>query len=122
MTRAQLQQKLDEKFAEVDTNKDGAITKAESDSHREAMKKEWAAKRAERHNERFTAMDTDKNGQIGNAEFEAAHAARAAKWGDGKRGDRKIMRGPHMGHGVMRGEMFAKLDANRSKTHTSALH
>src|SRR3546814_4234608 len=44
MTRAQLQQKLDEKFAEVDTNKDGAITKAESDAHREAMKKEWAAK------------------------------------------------------------------------------
>src|SRR3546814_3486199 len=64
MTRAQLQQKLDEKFAEVDTNKDGAITKAESDAHREAMKKEWAAKRAERHNERFTAMGTDKNGHI----------------------------------------------------------
>src|SRR3546814_9200720 len=94
------------------------------------MKKEWAAKRAERHNERFTAMDTDKNGQISKAEFDAAHAARAEKWGDGKRGDRKIMRGHHMGHGEMRGDMFAKLDANsdgkvtkaeRSEEHTSEL-
>lgn len=120
MTRAQLQQKLDEKFAKIDTNKDGAITKAESDAHREAMKKEWAAKRAERHNERFTAMDTDKDGQISKAEFDAAHAARAEKWGDGKRGDRKIMRGHHMGNGEMRGDMFAKLDANSDGKVTKA--
>src|SRR3546814_17367824 len=65
----------------------------------------WAAKRAERHNERFTAMDTDKNGQISKAEFDAAHAARAEKWGDSKRGDRKLMRGHPMGHGEMRGDM-----------------
>src|SRR3546814_14318324 len=109
MTRAQLQQKLDEKFAEVDTNKDGAITKAESDAHREAMKKEWAAKRAERHNERFTAMDTDKNGQISKAEFDAAHAARPEQWGDGKRADRTIMSGHHMRHGESPREMLAKI-------------
>src|SRR3546814_7239054 len=80
----------------------------------------WAAKRAERHNERFTAMDTDKNGQISKAEFDAAHAARAEKWGDSKRGDRKIMRGHHMGHGEMRGDMFAKLDANSDGKETKA--
>src|SRR3546814_8076147 len=68
MTRAQLQQKLDEKFAEVDTNKDGAITKAESDARRAALKKEGAATRAERTHESFTALDNDKNGQITKAE------------------------------------------------------
>src|SRR3546814_18755663 len=65
-------------------------------------------------------MDTDKNGQISKAELDAAHAARAEKWGDGKRGDRKIMRGHHMGHGEMRGDMFATLAANSDGKVTKA--
>lgn len=122
-TRVELQQKLDQKFAEIDTNKDGAITKAEADAHRETMKKKWAEKRTERRAERFSAMDADKNGQISKSEYDAAGAARAQKWADARKdseGRRGMMRHHGMGHGMKHGDMFARLDANTDGKVTKA--
>lgn len=118
VTRAELQKKIADKFAAIDTNKDGGITKAEFDAHHEAMKKEWAEKRAKRQDERFAMMDTDKNGQISKAEYDAHNAARAEKreeWhkdrGDGRDGGHRGHHGMMMG-GRMGGDHFARMDAN----------
>jgi Ca2+-binding EF-hand superfamily protein len=114
-TRAQVQAKVQEHFAKLDTNKDGAITQAEFDAHRAAMKTEWQAKRAERRAEMFGKLDTDKNGQLSKAEFNAPRPDRGEGKGDGEH--RGHWRGHHggMGGGMMMGggDMFARLDANK---------
>ena len=126
-TRAELQKTLEQKFAEIDANKDGVITKAEADAQREKMKKQWAEKRTERRDERFAAMDANKDGQISKAEFDAAHAARSQKWADARKeglredgdGDRKFGRHGMRGH-MNGGDMFARLDANKDGKVTRA--
>lgn len=116
-TRAELQKDLAERFAAIDTNKDGVIVQAEADAHREAMKKQWAERRDKRHAEHFAAMDTNKDNQISKAEFDAFHAARAEKRADGDRkggagddrqGHRHGMKG-HWGGG----DLIARADANK---------
>jgi Ca2+-binding EF-hand superfamily protein len=62
LTRAQLVQKLDERFAALDTNKDGVITKDELQAARKA-----------RHDARFARLDKDGNGSISREEFDAGH-------------------------------------------------
>jgi Ca2+-binding EF-hand superfamily protein len=114
-TRTQVQAKIKEHFAKVDANKDGAITKAEADAARAAMKAEWQKKRGERRAEMFGKLDTDKNGQLSQAEFNAPRSDRAKN--DGERGGKwRGHRGGHhggMGMGRMGGGMFERLDANK---------
>jgi hypothetical protein len=99
-TRAEVEVRVKEHFAEVDKNKDGAITKEEADSFR-------TAKRAEMHDKRFEMMDANKDGQISREEFDAPR---------GDKGDKGHRMGGmhHRGMGMMRdhGDMFAKADAN----------
>jgi hypothetical protein len=97
-TRAEVEAKVKAHFAEVDANKDGAITKEEADAFR-------GAKRGELRDKRFAALDTDKNGQISRQEFDAP---RADKGGDGHRMHGRHHRGMMMGHG----KMFARADAD----------
>ncbi len=111
-TRAEVQAKVQEHFAKVDANKDGAITQAEFDAHRAAMKAEWQGKRAERRAEMFGKLDIDKNGQLSQAEFNAPRPDRGE--GEHRGGHR---RGHHMGGMAMMGgkggDWFARLDANK---------
>ena len=107
LTKAELTAALDKRFAQLDTDNDGRITKEERDAAHQA-----------RFEQRFKAMDTDGNGQISQAEMKAAHEARremrgahrGMQHGDGHRG------GMHggFGHGM------AKADANNDGVITKA--
>lgn len=116
MTRTELQKQLGERFAGIDTDKDGAITQAEFDAHHQAMQQQWMVRRAERMEAHFAEMDSDKSGQISKAEFDAFHAKRAEhrqeRMGDNRRGDGK-MRGHGGSHKAMMGGMFTHADANK---------
>lgn len=89
-TKADVEAKVKAHFADVDTNKDGAISKEEADAFHAKMA-------ADRNARMFAEIDTDKNGQISREEFDAHHKG--------------------MGHGGMRGkghdEMFSRADANK---------
>lgn len=112
MTKADVEAKINERFAAVDADKDGAITMDEVKAHRDA-------KRAARMDSRFKKMDADGDGAISRSEFDTAHAARHEKMktarADGDRdGHRKMYRGGHHGMKMkMGGMMFEKADANK---------
>ena len=113
MTRAEVQTKLAERFAKLDLNKDSAITKAEVDQAREAMKARRTEQRAKHRDERFQRLDTNKDGQLSKAEYDAGFAARGqrdGKAGPGGRHHRGMHRGMmHRGQG----DFLARLDANK---------
>lgn len=66
MTRADVTTRVKAMLAEMDRDKDGAVTRAEMDAHRAAQHKAMQDRM-------FTAMDSDKDGQISRAEFDAHH-------------------------------------------------
>lgn len=123
-TRAELQTRIQARFAKMDVNKDGAVTQEEIKAAREARMKERADKR-------FAALDADKSGQISRAEFDAGHAK--MREGFAERRKERADAGKadaHRGHGMrghhwrgrMHGKMggfgggegwFAKADANK---------
>lgn len=117
--RTDVETMVKDHFARADTDKDGAITRAEIDARHAAM-------RAEKLNAHFTGMDTDKNGSISRAEFDAAHAERMAERDDDdidEKGDGAMHghrrphhhmehHGGHHGDG-MKGRMFEHADANK---------
>ncbi|WP_375196299.1 EF-hand domain-containing protein [Sphingobium sp.] len=95
VTKAELTVALEARFAKLDANKDGKLTRED----REIL-------RQQRLDERFAAMDTDRNGQISKAEFAAAHQGRDGMHDgvgrpDGPDGRRWGHRGP--GRGMMHG-------------------
>lgn len=106
LTRAELTQALTARFAKMDTNGDGTVTKEERE-----------AKRAARLDERFARIDTDKNGQISKAEFAAGHDRRmdGNRRGHGRPDGSVHMRGGHMRHadGEKMGMMGGRPHANR---------
>jgi hypothetical protein len=95
-TRAEVEARVKEHFAQIDANKDGVITREEADAFR-------TAKHAEMHDKMFTALDTDKNGQLSRQEFDTRP--------ERKDGDRPMGRMHHRGMG-MHGDLFTKADAN----------
>lgn len=122
-TRAELQAKITEHFKQADANKDGAVTKAEADAAREAMKSKFAEHRAERRSEHFAKLDADKNGQLSKEEFSAPRERGDHKDGDragggdghgGKHWGHRGMRGHHGAMAMgMRGPWFERADANK---------
>lgn len=79
-TRAEIEKRVAERFAEADTNKDGAVTQAELKAGIEARRVEAEKKMAEAHARMFESMDADKNGQISRGEWDAHHAGMQMKW------------------------------------------
>jgi hypothetical protein len=98
-TRAAVEAKVKEHFAQIDSNKDGAITKEEADAFR-------TAKRSEMRDKMFTALDADKNGQISRQEFDTRPERK-----DGAHPMGHMGRSYHRGMG-MHGDLFTKADAN----------
>ena len=80
MTRAQMEAKVKEMFAEADANKDGALTMDEA-------KAQMAERHTDRVEEHFKAMDSNKDGSISHDEFVAGHKAMDGKMAMGDHGD-----------------------------------
>lgn len=122
ITRTDVEARAKARFAEMDANKDGAVTHAEiADTRSEHMSKMQG--------EMFTKMDADKNGSISRAEFDAHHQhmmsdgmATPPMAGHGG------MKRKHMGHGEggkarmgrMEDRMFGMADANKDGIVTEA--
>ena len=133
LTRASVQASVQARFAKVDSNNDGFVTRAEADARmaearekRKARMEQNRARRAENRAGLFDRIDTDKNGSISRAEFDAhasARAERRSKRGgpDGAmRGGRGMRHGGMMRHGGpgamagghFGGRMFERMDSD----------
>ena len=120
VTRTELVQQVDARFARMDVDKDGKLTPADR-----------AAAHKARADARFAGLDADKNGQVSRAEFDAAGEKRM-----GRRGGPEGGPGEGRGHGKMGpggkhhgmhgdkgnrhgpGGMMAGIDANKDSTIT----
>lgn len=116
-TRAEVQAKIAEHFARLDTNRDGFVTRAEADAARAQFASRVRQRSGERREKAFDRIDTNNDGAISKAEWDARSAERAQRVaardrdGDG-RPDR---RGHRFGRGMhgFGGHMFEMADANR---------
>ncbi len=99
MTKAEVEARVKERFAKMDANRDGSVTREEIDATR-------AARRAEMQDRRFGMMDANKDGSISRAEFDSAASARGERRAErgGKRGKRGGRGGPEA--------MLARADTN----------
>lgn len=117
-TRADVQAKVAEHFARLDTNRDGFVTKAEAEAARAQFAERIRERSGERREKAFDRIDANNDGAISKAEWDARSTERAQRVaardrnGDGRpdrRGGARFMRGMH-GFG---GHMFEMADANR---------
>lgn len=111
-TRAEVEARVKQRFAALDTNKDGFITPDELRHHgMHPVNSDHAgpghADPKEPADALFAMMDADKNGEISKAEFEAFHAAHMRS--GPHRGGMWMM---HMRHEMMARRMFEREDAN----------
>jgi Ca2+-binding EF-hand superfamily protein len=132
LTRAAVQASVQARFAKVDADRDGFVTRAEADARiaeareRRGDRMEQRRGRMEQRRERMTErraemragifdrIDADKNGSISRSEFEAHASARAERRAerrgpDGMRGGRGMRHGRmmrHRGPGAMAGGRF----------------
>lgn len=84
LTRASVQSMVEARFARVDADKDGFVTKAEAEGVRKAVRERVEAKREKRADDAFARIDADKDGSISKAEWDAR-----AERGPAARGERK---------------------------------
>jgi Ca2+-binding EF-hand superfamily protein len=114
-TRADVQSHVGRFFSRVDTNRDGYVTKAETDAlqaQHTAKIQQRAEKRAQRHEPAkiFGRLDANSDGKITRQEADAAHQARMqAKGGR-----------PARAHATAFGGLFERVDANKDGVITRA--
>ena len=72
VTKAQFTQTIDARFAGVDTNKDGQVTKAEITAAQTKALAEAQVAEGQRLEAEFNKLDTNKDKQLSLAEFKAA--------------------------------------------------
>ena len=115
-TRAEVQAKVAEHFARVDTNRDGSVTKAEADAARTAVRAKFTERREDRREQAFERIDSNRDGAISRAEWDAQAAQRQQRIasldrdGDGRRDGRRFHGG---GMHSLGGHMFEMADANK---------
>jgi Ca2+-binding EF-hand superfamily protein len=83
-TRAEVAQNVQQHFAKADTNRDGFLTKAETDAAAETMHARKGQKLEQRGGAMFDRLDSNHDGSITRPEAEtaiAAHQAQGAKAG-----------------------------------------
>jgi Ca2+-binding EF-hand superfamily protein len=105
MTRAEMVQKVQERFARLDANKDGYVTKAEMESAQASMHQRMAGHMEQPASAMFDRMDANHDGSVTRTEFEAPHTAMADRM-EGKRMGMRSM------HRAMDEHMFATADGN----------
>lgn len=104
-TRAEVQERIADRFKKADANGDGYVTRAEFDAAREAMKAKFATRREEHRDKMFAMLDTNKDGQLSKQEFDAPRPHRDGMGGPEGPGDREggKGRGHHDGGMMHRG-------------------
>ena len=112
-TRAEVQAKVAEHFARLDTNRDGFVTRAEADAVREQRREKLVERRQERRGQMFDRLDTNRDGALSRSEFEAGGGRREQRIArrEGRPGAMHAMRAMRMG--PLHGRMFETADANR---------
>ncbi len=118
-TRADVQAKVAQHFAKIDTNRDGFVTKVEADAAMQAFRGKRDERRSEFHAEggqrSFERLDTNRDGSISRGEWDAAQAQRQQRFAArDQNGDGRPDRGGfgHRGMGGFGGHMFEMADAN----------
>ena len=115
-TRVEVQAKVTEHFAKVDTNRDGAVTKAEAEAARTALRSQFVERREDRREQAFERIDGNRDGAISRAEWDAQAAQRQQRVaardrdGDGRRDGGRFHGG---GMHNLGGHMFEMADANK---------
>ncbi|QOW23978.1 EF-hand domain-containing protein [Lysobacter sp. H23M47] len=69
--------RLAERFAEIDTNKDGYLVRSELQTDGDRRRAEFQRKAAERFDQRFKEADSNGDGRLSRAEYEAAWPGKA---------------------------------------------
>jgi Ca2+-binding EF-hand superfamily protein len=131
-TRDEVVAKVREHFAQLDTNRDGSLTKEEAEAGRAVMKDHFRQRLGERRREgfgrdgdpavAFNRLDTNKDGSISRDEFATGREMRIERRVElkdgltavpGTPGESRRMRMHHMGGAMMGGRMFEMSDANK---------
>ena len=113
VTRAEVETRVRDMFARVDSNRDGFVTQAEAQAFRGAARAERQNSRGERREARFARLDTDRDGSISRDEF-FARAGRADRAQQGeRRGLRAERRVARQERRAQRGGMMARLGGKR---------
>jgi Ca2+-binding EF-hand superfamily protein len=110
VSRADVEARVQERFARADANRDGFVTQDEIRAGSDARRGERMGGPGERMEQRgegrgrlFDRLDSNRDGSISRAEFDARPAFRS-----GERGERQAMRGERQGmRGEPHGERFA---------------
>jgi Ca2+-binding EF-hand superfamily protein len=120
-TRADVQAKVAEHFAKLDTNHDGFLTQAEADAGMQAMKQHFEQRRGEWGEQSFERLDSNRDGAISREEWDGAQAQRQQRMasrdrnGDGQPDGHGMGAMGGIGHGGMHGlggQMFTMADTN----------
>jgi Ca2+-binding EF-hand superfamily protein len=72
VTRADYLKSLDARFAGIDTNRDGKVTRDELTAQQQRQLQKGKARIAQQHQAKFKQLDTNKDGQLSMQEFLAA--------------------------------------------------
>ena len=114
-TRAEVQAKITEHFAKLDTNRDGFLTKAEADAAKEQFKGKFVERWSERREQAFEKLDSNRDGAISRPEWDAAQAQRQQRFAQRDRNADGQPDGPrfHAGMHGFGGHMFEMADANK---------
>jgi Ca2+-binding EF-hand superfamily protein len=109
LTRAAVEARVEARFARLDVNRDGFITREEAQAARQAVRGDRADRPAGRRDALFARLDTNRDGQLSREEFDTRGA-----FADG-RGKRFGQRGARQGFANrgFAGRGFAMLDADR---------
>ena len=119
-TRDEMIAKVREHFAQLDANKDGALTKEEADASRKHFRERIRTKLGERKERRdpaqaFDRLDSNKDGAISRDEFTQEREERIERRAERREhaapGARRMMRMHRFGG--MGGHMFDMADANK---------
>lgn len=118
-TRAQVEARVEARFARADSNRDGFVTREEVSDRAEARRAERQENSGERRAKRFERLDSNSDGMISRSEFDSAGGrgeGRQASDGE-RRGGRFAHRGGRGRPGVMGsgfgGRAFAMMDLDR---------
>lgn len=109
LTRADVEARVEARFARADANHDGFVTEEEVRLGAEQRRANRQHRRGERRAQLFERLDADHDGSISREEFEARPALRGGE----RRGRRLAHRG---GRGMMAGlgaRAFERMDADR---------